>query len=199
MDADYTIELGKEDPVLDFPWKDPSGLVSYVDIKKHPELLSTIVETTKLPALGEFLSALNSSTSLLETAKCDVWETEELTPDEEVFGASHKFASYVDLVFSLNVVDPMGNPHPNRFAFSSHERFAKQVIELLQKAPDLATSCELCVRRCFYEKSEGIQEGFYFTLYVNGYGDDEQAARQNWEIGLRLVRHALLQLSSRPA
>ncbi len=25
MDADFSIELGREDPVLDFPWSDPSG------------------------------------------------------------------------------------------------------------------------------------------------------------------------------
>jgi hypothetical protein len=25
MDADFSIELGREDPVLDFPWKDPAG------------------------------------------------------------------------------------------------------------------------------------------------------------------------------
>ncbi len=197
MDAEYTIELASEDPVLDFPWKDPSGKLSYVDIKRHPELISTLVEAERFPELAEFLTAINSARSVLETAKCDVWETDELTPEEEVFEASHKFASYIDLVFIACGGDPPRDLQPPRLSFSSHENLARQLVELLRKAPAPSSTCELCVRRCFYEGTEAVQEGFYFTLYVNGYGADQHAARQHWEIGLRLVKHALLQLSSR--
>ena len=35
MDADFSIELGREDPVLDFPWKDPAGKLAYVDLKRQ--------------------------------------------------------------------------------------------------------------------------------------------------------------------
>ena len=197
MDADYTIELGNADPVLDFPWKDPSGKLSYVDIKSHPELISTISEAARFPELGEFLSTINSSRSSLETAKCDVWATEELAPEEEIFGVSHKFASYVDAVFRERQSDPLGDPTQQPLSFSKYENFAKQMIELLRKAPDMASTFELCVRRCFFEKGQQEHNNFYFTLYVNGYGDDEPSARKNWAIGLRLVGHALLQLSAR--
>ena len=44
MDADFSIELSREDPVLDFPWKDPHGKVAYFDLKRHPELLASIAE-----------------------------------------------------------------------------------------------------------------------------------------------------------
>jgi len=60
MDADFSIELSQEDPVLDFPWKDPAGKLAYVDLKRHPELLPKIEEAVKFPELGEFLRTLNS-------------------------------------------------------------------------------------------------------------------------------------------
>ncbi len=196
MDADYTIELSKEDPVLDFPWKDPSGKLSYVDIRRHPELVSTLVEAERFPELAEFLNAINSARTTLESAKCDVWETDDLSPEEEVFGASRKFAAYIDVVFTAGNGNPPGDLQQPRFSFPSHEHLARQFVEILRKAPELSSTCEICVRRCFYEGNEAVQEGFYFTLYVNGYGADEQAARQRWGIGLRLVKDALLQLSS---
>ena len=100
MDADFSIELGREDPALDFPWKDPAGTLAYVDLKRRPELMARIEEAEKFPELGESLRALNSARSMVETAKCDAWATSELGAEEEIYDASHKFASYVDVVFS---------------------------------------------------------------------------------------------------
>src|SRR4030088_3261738 len=100
MDADFSIELDREDPVLDFPWKDPSGKLAYVDLKRHPELMVRIGEAERFPELGDFLRAMNSARSMVETAKCDAWATTDLSPEEEVYDASHKFVSYVDVVFS---------------------------------------------------------------------------------------------------
>ncbi len=51
-----------------------------------------------MPELGEFLAAVNSPASILETAKCDAWSSTEINPEEEIFGAACKFGSYVDLV-----------------------------------------------------------------------------------------------------
>jgi hypothetical protein len=115
-----------------------------------------------------------------------VWATTELTPEEEIFGASHKFASYVDLV--LSNVD-------RRPSFPEHERFAKRLAALLRGAPEMSSSAEVCVRRCFLGEGRETREGFYFTVYVNGYGNDDAAARQNWAIGIKLVGSAILQLS----
>ena len=55
MDADFSIELGKEDPALDFPWKDPAGRLAYVDLKRQPGLISQVEEAVKSPELAEFL------------------------------------------------------------------------------------------------------------------------------------------------
>jgi hypothetical protein len=184
MDADFSVELGNDDPVLEFPWADPLGRLAYVNLKRHPEMLSQISETQQYPELTEFLRSVNSARSSLESAKCDVWVTEEMVPEEEIFGASHKFASYVDVVFSDEAA---------RLSFASHEQFAKRLVALLRRAPELSSSVEACVRRCFFS---GEQQGFYFSLYVNGYGNDEIEARKSWAIGMTLVANAIVQLSA---
>jgi len=59
----------------------------------------------------------------------------------------------------------------------------------------MRASAEICVRRCFFGGPEETREGFYFTLYVNGFGEDESTAQKNWAIGLSLAGNAILQLS----
>jgi len=187
MDADFSIELGREDPVLDFPWTDLVGKLAYVDLKRCPELLASIKEAETFPELGEFLRMINSPRSTVETAKCDAWTTTELSAEEDVYDASHKFASYVDVVFSGIDV---------RLSFSLHEQFAGKLVELLRRAPDTPSAAEVCVRRCYFGGDSGFLEGFYCTLNVTGYGNDEASARQNWEVGLKLVGNAIVQLSA---
>ncbi|HYU48060.1 MAG TPA: hypothetical protein VEK84_17995 [Terriglobales bacterium] len=186
MDTDFSVELGDEDPVLDFPWTDASGRLAYVDLKRHPELLAQVEEAKELPELAEFLRCVNSPRSVVESAKCDVWATRELAPEEEIVGASHKFASYVDLVLSHT---------DRRQSLAEHERFAERLVALLRRPPEISSSAEVCVRRCFF--GAGCEtHGFYFTVYVNGYGDEEASARQNWMIGMKRVRSAIVQLSA---
>ena len=190
MDADFSVELGSEDPVLDFPWTDASGKLAYFDLKRHPELLAQVKEAKELPELAEFLRGVNSTRSAVESAKCDAWATTELTPEEDIFEASHKVASYVDLVLSDT---------DQRQSFPEHERFAKRLAALLRRAPEMSSSAEVCVRRCFFGSAGETREGFYFTVYVNGYGNDGATARQNWAIGMKLVGNAVVQLSGQDA
>jgi hypothetical protein len=194
MDADFSIELGREDPVLDFPWKDPAGQFTYRDLKRHPELLAGIDEVQKFPELGEFLRMMNSAQSLVETAKCDAWETMELSSEEEIYDASHKCASYVDIVFSEPDRQP-DVPLNVRQSLPSHEQFARKLVELLRRAPETPSAAEVCVRRCYFTEDRGVREGFYCTLYVSGYGQDSAGARQNWGVGLKLMANAIGQLS----
>jgi len=187
MDADFSIELGHEDPVLDFPWTDPEGKLPYFDLKHHPELLAQVEEAKRFPELGDFLHAVNSAMSLIESAKCDAWSTTELTPEEEIYGVPHKCASYADLVFS---------DLSHRQSFGVHEHFAKKLVELLRRTPETPSTAELCVRRCLFHAEGDTREGFYYSLYVSGYGKDEVRARQNWGIALKLAGNAILQLSA---
>jgi len=191
MDADFSIELGLDDPVLDFPWTDPSGTLAYFDLKRHPELIVKVEEAQQFAELSEFLRSTNSYRSAFETAKCDVWATSDLTVEEEIFNATQKLASYVDLVFSKIEA---------RRSYELHKEFAAKLTDLLRRAPDLAASVELSVRRCYFTQTgaEAHEEGFCFTLYVSGYAKDEAGARKNWSIALNLAANAIVQLSVNP-
>ena len=192
MDADFSIELGREDPALDFPWTDPAGKLAYVDLKRRPELMARIGEAEKFPELGEFLRAMNSARSMVETAKCDAWATMELSAEEEIYDATHKFASYVDVVFSKIDVRLFSS----RQSLSAHEQFASNLVKLLRRAPETPSSAEVCVRRCYYGEEGAVREGFYCTLYVSGYGNNLASARQSWGAGLKLMENAIMQLSA---
>jgi hypothetical protein len=192
VQADFAVELGAEDETLEIPWAAEGGGPRYYDLKRHPELLSNLEEAVRAPELGEFLSKVNSLQSPLETAKCDVWSSTEINPEEEIFEATHKFGSYVDLFFS---------DEPKRFSFPEHEHLAKRLIQLLQRAPEMPAAAEFLIRRCYFHEpeevpgQEEIRDGFYITFYLFGFGNDELRSRQNWAIGLKLIGNAIRQMS----
>ena len=195
MDATVSVELGPEDASLEIPWQ--AGDLRYYDLKRHPELLVELLESHNRE-MAEFLTSINSSLSMLETAKCDTWLSDQLEEQESVYAAKCKFGSYVDMIFA--------DPHA-RYGFSGHENFANRIARLLRRAPDIPSAAEFIVRRCHYapgaagaEVSSGgnsdTAEGFYLTFYLFGYGEDEDEARRRWGIALKIVENALLQLSA---
>jgi len=187
VQAGFSIELGSDDEALEFPWSADNG-PRYYDLKRQPGLLVHIEEATRFPELKEFLTAVNASTSMVETAKCDAWFSDQINPEEEIFGAPCKFGSYVDLVLS---------DEPSRYSFPEHEKLARRLTELLKHVPEIPASTEFLVRRCYYHESSGeeTREGFYITFYLFGYGDDGRQARQRWGIALKLVENAVRQIS----
>lgn len=182
MEADFAVELEADDEILELPWAAAEGGPRYFDLKRHPDLLLNIEEARRVPQLGEFLAVMNSPASTLETAKCDTWSSTEINPEEEIFEAAYKFCSYVDILFS----------HESRYAFADHEQFAKRVTQLLKRSPEIPAAAEFLVRRGFYSEAGKVQEGFYVTFYLFGYGDDEPQARQRWAIALKLVENAMV-------
>jgi hypothetical protein len=187
MQVELTVELGPDDPTLALPWSDPNGKLHYYDLRQHPELIRNIEEANTFPDLRDFLATVNAGPSNLQSAKCDAWFSEELNEDEAIFGAKCKFASYVDVAFHQTAPQS---------SFPIHEAFGARLIELLKRAPELPAAVEVMIRRAHFESEDGVREGFYFTVYVFGYGDDEQEARQSWGIAQRLVGHAMLQMST---
>jgi hypothetical protein len=69
------------------------------------------------------------------------------------------------------------------------------LTKLLRRVPEIPAAAELLIRRCYYHNGDQTTGGFYFTLYLFGYGDDAAQARQRWTIALRLVANAILQIS----
>ena len=127
----------------------------------------------------------------MQTAKCDAWFSQEISEEEAIFGADCKFGSYVDAVFVTS---------PARTSFPEHERFAQGLAKLLSRAPELPAALEVVVRRAHFEVDKTdvfVEEGFYLTLYVFGYGDEQEDAQRFWAIAMRLVGNAILQLSAR--
>lgn len=168
------------------PWAAEESGPRYFDLKRHPELLREVEEAQRFPELGEFLAAVNSPASALETAKCDAWASAEITPEEEIFEAPCKFGSYVDLLFS---------DERARFSFPEHELWAKRLTDLLNKAPEVPAAAECFIRCCYYQLADSVRDGFYITFYLFGYGEDEFQARQRWAAGLKLTESAIRQMS----
>ncbi len=188
MNADFAVELGAEDEVLEFPWSAPEQGLRYYDLRDHPEFLAKVQEAQCVPKLAEFLTAVNSRSSLFETVKCDVWCSSEMNPEEEVFRAAVKCGSYIDLVF----VD-----ESRRLSLSKHQQVAQGLIDFLARSSEIPASAEFLIRRCYYHyENEPDGEGFYVTFYLFGYGSDEGDAKHQWAIGLELVQHAILQISA---
>jgi hypothetical protein len=185
MQVDFSIELGPEDPALEFPWASDDGASRYYNLKQHPEMVFDVEEAREHQELSEFLSRINAASSPLQTAKCDTWFSWEILPEEEIFGASCKFACYVDLLFTAS--EPQAS-------FEKHETLARDLYHLLQRAPEMAAATEFAVRRCYYHA--GSTDGFYITAYINGYGDSQEEAMQRWAIALKLLQHALVQVTA---
>jgi hypothetical protein len=185
VEADFAVELGTDDETLELPWAAADGGPRYYDLKRQPELLLEVEEARRAPELAEFLAVINSPGAILESAKCDIWSSTEINPEEEIFGAAYKFGSYVDLLFS---------PETARCSFAEHEQFAKRITQLLKRVPEIPAAAELLIRRCFYQAGGELRDGFYITLYLFGYGDDDAQARQRWAIALKLAENAIRQV-----
>lgn len=184
MLAEWSVELGADDPRLELPWSSEDGRVRFLDLKNRPELLLEVREAAFNPELGEFLSWANSPESPLETAKCDAWTSRQINAEEEVFGEPCKFGSYIDLLFAASEA---------RAQFAHHERFVQQMARLLRRAPEMSSAAELIVRRCRDERQPANQDCYYVTFYLVGYGEDELEARKRWAIALKMVQHAMIQ------
>lgn len=190
MQADYSVELGAEDPALEMPWRSDDGSAHYFNLKLHPELLLSIPEARKHPELSAFLGRTNAAGFPLETAKCDAWFSRELSAEEEIFGASCKFAIYIDLLF---------RDDDKRLSLERHTDLAEELCSLLKRAPEMAAAVEFVVRHCHYHvdgNEEESRTGFCLTAYVTGYGDSQEEALKRWGIALKLVQHALVQKNS---
>src|SRR5690242_1307659 len=149
MQADFAVELGRDDETLDVPWTSSEERLRYYDLKHDPQLIDQIEEAVQNPALRDFLMTVNASASILESAKCDTWTTHEMNPEEEIFGLPWKFGSYVDLLFAAAT---------SRFSFADHEFLLKELSALLKRAPEIPAAADFLLRRCCYHEDDRIRD-----------------------------------------
>lgn len=214
MHVDNAVELGRDDPALEMPWASEDGSLRYCDIRTNPVLVDTLPEAQHSLEMREFLIRTNAADFPMQSAKSDLWSTTEMSPEEEIFSASWKFGSYIDLIFS---------DHAPRFSLRAHQRLMTKLCALLQRAPDMPASLEFVLRHCYYHVLDDVARasdseesrrqdqhreehsvpekmlddsarGFCLTMYVSGFGNTEQEAQQRWSIALKLLQHALIQL-----
>jgi hypothetical protein len=192
MDADYSVELGPTADALEIPWKDPGGMLHYVDLRG--DLLSVernvehIPEAQQFPALRRFLVELNSQPSPWETAKCDVW-AEAVEPEENIFGAEFARGCYVDIVLA-------GDAASLRDSLKDHQRLARKAALQLDDDEELEATVEIVVRRCYFHRGGAAESdaGYCLTLFLTGYGASPMVAAERWERALELASICLLQL-----
>ena len=95
MEADWDVEIGGQAPVIDGCWD------GFVDLRRSPEQAALLPEARQWPALADALVRLNSASSPVWTAKCDVWRPTDFDVDE--LGAQPEeggcaMACYIDLL-----------------------------------------------------------------------------------------------------
>jgi len=186
MDADWSVELGHDDPALEFPWTAPDRAQPYVDLRQRRDAVHELPEARDCRELGQFLLSLNAPTSPWLSAKCSVWLDDELGEAEAIYDANLKLCSYVDLI-ACDV--------EARFSFERHEQWVKSAARSLATDDEQSAVCELVVRRCWYHATSNTitdsSPGFYVTFYLVGYGHHESQARTRWANGLRQVAAVL--------
>ncbi|HYH01003.1 MAG TPA: hypothetical protein VD837_17890 [Terriglobales bacterium] len=179
MDADWSVEMGHGDPVLEFPWSSDSPGVKFYDLKRHPELLSSVPEAVEHEPIGHFLAAVNDANSIFQTAKCDVWEETDRP------SGRFRFCSYVDVLFANR---------DRQLSFEAHEKLGRDLVAIVDPVDLNDCSAEFIVRRCFYhfEGESDSHPGLCVTCYVKGFGSASLDARARWAEALAVVCKALL-------
>jgi hypothetical protein len=176
--AEFDVDLGEDSPTLVVPWASDDGTLAFIDLAQNPSLLDEIPETRD-PALRRALAALNAADLPWATAKCDLWTTQELDEEEELFGADWKHASYLDIY--------LRNPE-GQMDFATAEQQMRKWVQHLRRIPVEPASAAIILRACAIRESPG----FYWTLYVSGFGDTGIIAHSAWAEALDASVKALL-------
>jgi hypothetical protein len=194
MEADWSVELAADDPVITVPWADSgAGKCKFVDLRLGSHLIDQIEEARTRPVLRSTLLLLNGVSSHLWTAKCDAWTSSadqgdvpfdpyemDAEPGETAFGAG----SYIDLL-----------PREARGCVDAQERWEqweqwlRALTERLRGTPANAARVELVLRNA---EIEGVQS-FGVTWFVEGCGPTALRAAQKWgqalDLALAVVMH----------
>lgn len=179
MEADWSVALGADDPVITVPWSAPGDdacKCRFIDLRLGGQLIEEVVEARSAPALRYALLELNSATSPFWTVKCDAWNNHEpldayemdAEPEDAAFGAG----SYVDLL-----------GRDSAPGFDRLERWVRVVAETLRNVPARAARVELILRRA----QVNDEPAYGVTWFVEGCGATADRAGQAWSKALHLA------------
>jgi hypothetical protein len=152
MEADWSVEIGAELPVIAVPWE------GFVDLRNTPSLANGIEETVTAPALAQALITLNAASSPVFTSKCDLWPLAPDDIDPLEFEARREeaqkgVACYIDIVAR----------DAELFAsFAAHEAWVRAATSELREIVLPQARAELVVRPSNIDH----REGFAVTLFT---------------------------------
>ncbi len=185
MDADWSVECAGDDPLVAVPWQNADGTLTFVDLRselpRDPEVLLQIPEARQYPAIAAALGRWNHATSPLFTAKCDVWSyPAHLFDAEDLPGFAFARGSDVDFI-------PLATETFQHFPAA--ELQLRRWKEMAASIPAPDARCEWILRRAMLapeDAKECVQyrQGYAATLYVWGYGGNEESAATAWEFAL---------------
>lgn len=197
MEADWSVALAADDPVITVPWSAdkpaPDGLCGrrFVDLRLDGHLIDEIEEARTRPALRSALLLLNGAESGLWTVKCDAWTSSadrgdqpldpyemDAQPGHTDFGAG----SYIDL---------LPRDTACRSSFERQERWMRDITEKLRATPATAVRVELVLRRAEVHAAPG----FGVTWFAEGSGATADEAARKWGEALTLALAVIMDAS----
>jgi hypothetical protein len=186
MEADWSVELAADDPVIVAPWEAGGGC-RFIDLRRNRAAIDEIEEARREPALRSALVALNGPGSRLWTAKCGLWRGEpeaghllEDPREMEAQGDEARFlaGSYIDLL--------RDGADRNR-AFEQHEGWMRELTGALRSERLSCARTDFVIRRA----DLWDVPGFGVTWYVEGCGATQETAGRRWAEALTHILAAV--------
>lgn len=184
MEADWSVEIGADLPVIAVPWD------GFVDLRRNPAAdVDYIGEAVAHPALARALETLNAMTSPAFTSKCDCWvaPADEIDPfefDATRDEAQQGIACYIDIIAR----------NPDLVAsFIAHETWVRTAALALRMVALQRARADFVVRRALVNQ----RDGFAITLYAAACGESEAAAYITLESALNHAITATIQAATR--
>jgi hypothetical protein len=177
MESDWEIEIGDGAPVIDAAWE------GYIDLRADSNRIAEVSETAQFPALSDALIRLNSASSPVWTAKCDIWPLEEFDPDEldaDRDSATSALGCYIDLmpanVKSRSTLDPIAE-------------WCGRLCLDLRARPLRQCRADAIVRRAFFTPDDA---GLAITVYITACGPSLSEASAVLAGALEALAHSVL-------
>jgi hypothetical protein len=181
MEADWSVELTGDDPVIIVPWaasSDDARRCEFVDLRLGAHLIDEIEEARPAPELRAALLLLNSARSPLWTVKCDTWESDTPMDPYEMDAAP------ADAILSAgSYIDLLARDSGLQASFDLQERWIRAVADTLRAVPARAARVELVLRRA----QVNHVSGYGVSWFVEGCGATTQRARRAWSEALGLA------------
>lgn len=194
MEADWSVELAADDPVVVVPWSvegseldepaEPDQLrLQFLDLRHDPGAIDQIAEAHAEPALRSALLTLNGARSQLWTAKCGLWQSGSQGTDTARTG------DHANTVAEIDVREMDAEPADAMFAagcyidivpldseaggsFATMENWLRRLTGQLRRITMRCARADFVLRR---SEIRGVQ-GFAVTWFIEACGATPEGA-----------------------